>query len=241
MGLESGSYIDDLVPTNPTSADKRRFGDDHLRLIKQILLNTFPNFTGALTPTQDELNFMDGVTSSVQGQLDARLTLTDAPGDGLFQSGGTLHVGSGVGIVAGDNDVGISLVSLATIEGNEINPAEDGYLVNDNGIPSLMEHTDAGFVVVEETTNARTLETADINTYIDCTNPDSSPVLITLNAGGGKRGNTILLEQGGPGQVQVIGTATLNNANGVNTSRQFSVIALVCKGSSIWTVSGDTA
>lgn len=43
MGLESATYINDLTTTNPVSTDKRKQGDDHLRLIKTVLKNTFPN------------------------------------------------------------------------------------------------------------------------------------------------------------------------------------------------------
>lgn len=44
MGLESGTYVDDLVTTNPVGAsDPKSQGDDHLRLIKSVLKNTFPN------------------------------------------------------------------------------------------------------------------------------------------------------------------------------------------------------
>ena len=41
MGLESATFISDLVPTNPTGLDPRSEGDDHLRLIKEVLQNTF--------------------------------------------------------------------------------------------------------------------------------------------------------------------------------------------------------
>lgn len=47
MALETGTYIDDLVITNPVgSTDAVKFGDDHLRLIKKVAKNTFPNMTG---------------------------------------------------------------------------------------------------------------------------------------------------------------------------------------------------
>jgi hypothetical protein len=42
MGLETGTHINDLVATNPVSGDTKSQGDDHLRLIKAILQNTFP-------------------------------------------------------------------------------------------------------------------------------------------------------------------------------------------------------
>lgn len=55
-GLETGTYIDDLVTTNPTSSDSATQGDDHLRLIKSVLKATFPNIDGPVTATEDELN-----------------------------------------------------------------------------------------------------------------------------------------------------------------------------------------
>jgi|SRR5690242_13079796 len=56
MGLETGSYISDLDILNPASTDLLKQADDHLRLIKSVLKNTFPNLTGPVTLTQDELN-----------------------------------------------------------------------------------------------------------------------------------------------------------------------------------------
>jgi hypothetical protein len=43
MGLESGTYVNDLVTTNPTATDGVTQGDDHLRLIKSTLKTTFPD------------------------------------------------------------------------------------------------------------------------------------------------------------------------------------------------------
>jgi hypothetical protein len=72
MGLETGTYISDLVTTNPTSSDSKSQGDDHLRLIKSTIKTTFPNITGAVTPTHTELNYVDGVTSAIQTQIDSK-------------------------------------------------------------------------------------------------------------------------------------------------------------------------
>lgn len=64
MGLESVTYISDLVATNPVGAtDPKYQGDDHIRNIKSALLATFPNIDGAMTCTQAELNVLDGVTA----------------------------------------------------------------------------------------------------------------------------------------------------------------------------------
>lgn len=63
MGLESASYISELTATNPIGAsDPKSQGDDHIRLIKTAILNSFGGFVGtagtpkSITLTEDELN-----------------------------------------------------------------------------------------------------------------------------------------------------------------------------------------
>ena len=48
MALESGTYLDDLVATNPTASDNVSQGDNHLRLIKAVLKNSFPSVDAAV-------------------------------------------------------------------------------------------------------------------------------------------------------------------------------------------------
>ena len=64
MALETGTFISDLVATNPTSSDPKSQGDDHLNFVKSTVKATFPNVTGAVTATQAELNIIDGATLS---------------------------------------------------------------------------------------------------------------------------------------------------------------------------------
>lgn len=80
MALETATYISGLVSTNPLSSDPKSQGDDHLRLIKSTLQATFPNITGAVTATHTELSYVSGVTSGIQGQLDAITALLLYPG-----------------------------------------------------------------------------------------------------------------------------------------------------------------
>lgn len=89
MAIEAATFIGNLVVTNPDGADDYATADDHLRLIKTILKAQFPNLglnaitglaadynilTGAaaagITPT--EFAFLNGVTSAIQTQLDAK-------------------------------------------------------------------------------------------------------------------------------------------------------------------------
>ena len=76
MALESGTFISDLIVTNPTGADAKSTADDHLRLIKSTVKATFPNVAGAVTPTHTVLNFVAGVTSAIQAQIDGKAGLS---------------------------------------------------------------------------------------------------------------------------------------------------------------------
>jgi hypothetical protein len=69
MSLESGTFISDLVVTNPLNTDQKAQGAGHLRLLKSTVKATFPAITGAVSATHTELNFVAGVTSSIQTQL----------------------------------------------------------------------------------------------------------------------------------------------------------------------------
>lgn len=56
MALENATYINQLVVTNPDGLDPKSQGDDHLRLLKRTIKQTFPNITGPVTVTQAQLN-----------------------------------------------------------------------------------------------------------------------------------------------------------------------------------------
>jgi len=65
MGLETGTYISDLVNTNPDGAvDNISEGDDHFRLLKDLLLNTLTNANGAINPTPAEFNKLAGLLTT---------------------------------------------------------------------------------------------------------------------------------------------------------------------------------
>ena len=81
--LTGTKYIDSLVSTNPAAGDNVSEGDDHIRGIKNVLKTTFPSVNGAITATEEELNYVDGVTSAIQTQLDNPV----AKGDGSSQDG----------------------------------------------------------------------------------------------------------------------------------------------------------
>lgn len=76
MGLEATTTIAGLVSSNPTNLDGLSQADDHMRLIKTVLKNIFPGVGGTgfnipITAKESEINFLVGVTSAVQTQLDS--------------------------------------------------------------------------------------------------------------------------------------------------------------------------
>ena len=51
MGVETASYITQLVDTNPVVGDPVGEGDDHIRMVKTVLKNSFPSTsTAAVIP-----------------------------------------------------------------------------------------------------------------------------------------------------------------------------------------------
>ena len=79
--LTGTKYIDSLNTANPAASDDVAEGDDHIRGIKNVLKTTFPNLDGAVNATDTELNYVDGVTSAIQTQLDAKVSNATHTGD----------------------------------------------------------------------------------------------------------------------------------------------------------------
>lgn len=70
MPIEAATYISTLNASNPPSTDLLAEGDDHLRLLKSVLLASFPGITGAMTQTHTVLNGLDARVTAVQTQVD---------------------------------------------------------------------------------------------------------------------------------------------------------------------------
>jgi hypothetical protein len=78
MGLEVASFVNGLVATNPLGADQKAQGDDHIRLIKAVLVATFPNLNAAVTPTPAVLNAIQTAANVTSGTFaDARIAASN--------------------------------------------------------------------------------------------------------------------------------------------------------------------
>lgn len=78
MGLETPTYISDLVITNPTSGDPKTQGDDHFRGFKSAVKTTFPNVTGAVNPTHTQLNYLASATGTT-GTTSSNVVFSASP------------------------------------------------------------------------------------------------------------------------------------------------------------------
>lgn len=90
MALENGTYVNALVSSNPASTDGLAQADDHIRLIKSTLKNTFPNITGPVTATQASLNGTTSIPSTLtdlgitDGSASGQVLTTDGSGNFSF-------------------------------------------------------------------------------------------------------------------------------------------------------------
>lgn len=67
MGLESAIYINQLVDTNPLGSDVISQGDDHIKLIKEVLQASFPDVVGQASATI--FTSASAPTSNVRGTI----------------------------------------------------------------------------------------------------------------------------------------------------------------------------
>lgn len=118
MGLESATYIGDLVNTNPSGSDFKFEGDNHLRLVKQTIQNTFPGFVGRLnrtitkgsgyTPVLNDSHALITCTAPLTLSLTAAATLGNGWMIPVFASGGDVTIDpNGAETVNGQTTVAI--------------------------------------------------------------------------------------------------------------------------------------
>jgi hypothetical protein len=144
MGLESATYISQLVATNPLATDPISQGDDHIRLIKSVLQAQFSGLSGttAVTASGAEMNLVDGCTATTAelnyldittlGTSEASKAVTaDANGDvtiadGAYDFDVASHDGTN-GLLLGGTLVTATATELNLIDGYTGTTAELNY------------------------------------------------------------------------------------------------------------------
>ncbi len=112
MPLETATFIDGLVSANPAGADAKSTADDHLRLIKSTVKATFPNITGAVTATQDELNSVTAKANIASPDFTGTPTAPTATlGNNTNQLATTAFMQAAIANVNAQTGVAVSIVS----------------------------------------------------------------------------------------------------------------------------------
>ena len=127
MGLETATYINDLVSTNPVGGtDPKSQGDDHIRLIKAAIKATFPNLSGAAWRVQSKASNYTVLTTDNMSVLLCTAALTLA-----LTAAATLGNKHFFIVIASSGDVTIDPNSTENINGAAtlVVPSGQGALV----------------------------------------------------------------------------------------------------------------
>lgn len=133
MTVESATYISQLDQSLPDPNGPKSEGDDHLRLVKAVLKAQFPNFgTNAITVTAAEVNYLGGVTSGIQTQINGKGAITGQAWTGTHDfTGATITVPTAT---AGDSST--KPASTAFVAGVAFSSALPGQTGNANKFTS---------------------------------------------------------------------------------------------------------
>ena len=101
MTIEIALYPNQLNATLPPQSDIVREGAGHLRLLKTVVKTTFPNLGGAWNATQTEANYIVGVTSPIQAQINSKGAIAGQSWTGahVFSGTATLPAATTIGAV----------------------------------------------------------------------------------------------------------------------------------------------
>jgi len=207
MALENGTYVNSLVPANPASTDGLAQADDHIRLIKSTLKNTFPNLTGPVTATQADLNNPASIPSSLTD-----LGITDGTGSGQVLTTDGSGNFSFTALPAGTTDTNY-YVTGGSVSGTTLTLNRQGLgSVSISGLPAAVTNTNqlangAGYITASSIpdTLGHSQSYASItltpNTWYQNTTGRAIAIYYQLNTGGG----TAFVSTTASGGIQVGG------------------------------------
>jgi hypothetical protein len=198
MALENGTYVNSLVPANPVSTDGIAQADDHIRLIKSVIKNTFPNITGAVTVTQANLNNTTSIPSSLTD-----LSISDGSANQVLQTDGSGNF-SFVSLPAGSTDTNY-YVTGGSVSGTVLTLNRQGLgNINIGGLPAAITNNNqltngAGYITSAQATSPTSF--GAVGTYAFLVRNG-----VSISSGSSVAGST--LQSGG---VNAVHSVTTNN------------------------------
>jgi hypothetical protein len=255
MGLESATYISQLVATNPLATDPISQGDDHLRLIKSVLQAQFSGLSGTTAVTADgaEMNLLDGCTATTTelNYLDITTLGTSEDSKALTQASSVVTVGATSGnqilnIASHDLvDGGLKLAgTLVTSSATEINKL-DGLSAS----TTELDYNDVTTLGTVQTSKTVTADSSGIVNHADYVvqRPNFKDYAETHNAIGDTGGGTdaIDISAGNVASATVsTGTQTFTFTNPSASANSCSFTLILTNGGSqtvVWPTEVDWA
>lgn len=200
MALETAAYISGLNAANPAAGDPIAEGDNHIRLLKSVLKNTFPNLNMAVEATADKLNLVQTLASDPQAQIDTKAakTITITGNNGL----------TGGGSLEADRTLALTGQALAL---HNLNTS--GFIVRD----------------AEGTIRTRSIAAGLGLTISNADGDDDNPSL-AFNPALGQMGITALADNEGIGAGTLLPDPTTGNFKTVSNVGSFSIAAPTASG-----------
>ena len=154
MALESSTFINGLVVTNPTSSDNISDGDNHIRLLKSTVKATFPNVTGAVSGTHTAIN---SAVTAANAATNANTASTIVKRD----ASGNFGAGTVTAALSGNATTATTLQTARTIGGVSFNGSANINLpgVNTSG----NQNTSGNAATATQLATARTIGGVSFN------------------------------------------------------------------------------
>ena len=128
MGIENltPTYIDDLDANDPAATDPLSQADDHIRNIKRVLKQTFPNITGPVTKTQAQLDSTHAATADTcTGNAATATTAAACTGNAASASTAAACTGNAATATTATNANAVDGKSIAVVSSMPASPDAD--------------------------------------------------------------------------------------------------------------------
>ena len=201
MPLETGNVIEDLDQSWPLGGDPTNKGDDHLRLIKSILITQFPGVSGngyaiPITATEAELNFLDGTTTNIAQDISDLRNAVSSLGVNLSAPVGTKMTFFNTVVPLGwvqDTTNNDSMMRVVQSAGGGVGGTESPTSINFGHAHTTNGHVLTIAEMPAHTHGAISGQDSQFGTHFDATSVTNNGIINTQSAGGGEahgHGNT---------------------------------------------------